>query len=73
MALKTNIWLVYTSTVTMFIAAALRGAIISNKTKVTLAYSWRHACAIHTALGTHWLTLTRNTKQKKKKRKRRAE
>lgn len=66
MALETNVWLVYTSTVAVFVAAALRGAVVSNKTKVTLAHSGGHACSIHTALCTHWLTLTRNTRQKKK-------
>lgn len=65
MALQTNVWLIHTSAVAMFVAAALRGAVVSNKTEVTLAYSRGHTCSIHTALCTHWLTLTRNTKQKK--------
>lgn len=60
-ALETNIWLVNTSAVAVFVAAALRRAIIPHKAKVTLTNSWRHACPIHTALCTHWLTLTRNT------------
>lgn len=39
-ALKANIWFVNTCTVAVFIAAALRGAVISYKAKVTLANSW---------------------------------
>ena len=67
-ALKTNIWFVYTSTVAVFVAAALRRAVIPHKAKVTLANSRGHACPVHTALCTHWLTLTRNAEQKKNKR-----
>lgn len=59
--LQTNIWFVNTSTVAVFVAAALRGAVIPYKAKVTLANSRGCACPIHTALCTHWLTLTRNT------------
>ena len=67
-ALETNIWLVNTSTVAVFVAAALRGAVFPHKAKVTPANSRGHARPIHTALCTHRLTLTRNTEQKKKKR-----
>lgn len=63
--LQTNIWLVDTSTVAVFVAATLRGAVIPYKAKVTLANSRGYACAVHTALCTHGLTLTRNTVQKK--------
>ncbi len=62
-ALKANIWLIHTSAVTVFVAAALGGTVIPHKSKVTLAHSWGHACPVHTALCTHWLTLTRNTAQ----------
>lgn len=39
-ALKANIWFVNTFTVAVFVAAALRGAVVSHKPKVTLANSW---------------------------------
>lgn len=68
MALKANIWFTNTSTVAVFVAAALRGTVIPHKSKVTLANSWGHACPVHTALCTHWLTLTRNTIQEKNKK-----
>lgn len=67
MTLQTNIWFVNTSTVAVFVAAALRGAVIPYKAKVTLANSGGCACPIHTALCTNWLTLTRNTAQKEAK------
>lgn len=60
-ALKTHIWFANTSAVAVFVAAALRGAVISHKSKVTPANSWRHACPVHTALSAHWFTLTRDT------------
>lgn len=60
-ALKANIWFADPSAVAVFVAATLRGAVIPNKSKVTLANSWGNACPVHTALCTHWLTLTRNT------------
>lgn len=63
-ALKTYIWFVYASTVAVLVAAALGGAVITHKTKVTLANPWGHARPVHTALCTHWLTLTRNTDKK---------
>ena len=66
-ALEANIRFVNSSAVAVFVAAALRGAVISHKSKVTLAHSWGHARPIYTALGTHWLTLTRNTAQEKNK------
>lgn len=61
MTLKANIWFVNTSAVAVFVAAALRGTVVPHKSKVTLAHSWGHACPVHTALSTHWFTLTRNT------------
>lgn len=67
-ALKTNIWFVNTCTVAVFVAAALRGAVVPHKTKVALTNSWGHARPIDTALCTNGLTLTRNTEGKKKKR-----
>lgn len=67
-ALNANIWFVNTSTVAVFVAAALRGTVISHKSKVTLTHSWRHACPVHTPLCAHWLTLTRNTVQEKNKK-----
>lgn len=60
-ALKANIWFANTSAVAVLVAAALWGTVIPHKSKVTLAHSWGHACPVHTALRTHWLTLTRNT------------
>ena len=39
-ALKANIWFINSSTVAVFVAAALRGAVIPHKAKVTLANSW---------------------------------
>lgn len=64
-ALQANIWLTNTSTVAVFVAAALRGTVIPHKSKVTLANSWGYARPVHAALCTHWLTLTRNTVQEK--------
>lgn len=60
-ALQTKIGLVNTGAVAVFVAFALRGTVVSNKAKVTLANSWGHACPINTALCTNRLTLTRNT------------
>lgn len=70
MALEANIWFANASTVAVFVAAALRGAVIPHKSKVTLANSWGHARPVHTALCTHWLTLTRDTVQEKHKKRR---
>lgn len=68
-AFEANIWFADTSAVAVFVAAALRGAVIPHKSKMTLANSRRRARPVHTALCTHWLTLTRNTvKEKNKKR-----
>lgn len=67
-ALEANVWFVNTSTVAVFVAAALRGTVIPHKSKVTVALSWWHTCPVHTALCTHWLTLTGNTIQDKKRR-----
>lgn len=68
MTLKTNIWFVNTSTVAVFVAAALGGAVIPHKAKVTLANSWGHTRSVNTALCTHRLTLTRNAKKKNKEK-----
>lgn len=67
MALQANVWFVNTSTVAVFVAAALGGAVIPHKAKVTLANSWGHTRPVNTALCTHRLTLTRNAKKKKEK------
>lgn len=69
-ALKTNIWFANASAVAVFVAAALRGTVIPHKSKVTLAHSWGHARPVHTALCTHWLTLTRDTVQETNKKRR---
>ncbi len=69
-ALKANIWFVNTSAVAVFVAAALRGAVVPHESKVTLANSRGHTRPVHTALCTHWLTLTRNTVQEKNKKRR---
>lgn len=67
-ALKTNIWFVNTCTVAVFVAAALRGAVVPHEAKVTLTNSWGHARPIDTALCTNGLALTRNTEEEKNKR-----
>lgn len=68
--LKANIWFVNTSAVAVLVAAALGGAVIPHKSKVTLANPRRQARPVHAALCTHWLTLTRNTAQEKNKKRR---
>lgn len=49
-ALETNVWFVNTSTVAVFVAAALRGTVVPHEAKMTPANSWGHTCPVHTAL-----------------------
>lgn len=59
--LEAYIWFVNTRAVAVLVAAALRRTVIPDESKVTLANPGGHTCPIHTALRTHWLTLTRLT------------
>jgi len=52
----------------VFVTAALRGAVLPDKPKVTLTDSWRHTGPINTALSAHWLTLTRHTEKKRERK-----
>ena len=56
-ALQTLVQLTDSSTVAVFVAAALRRAVLPDEAEVAATHSGRHTRAVHTALKTHRLTV----------------
>lgn len=73
MTFQTDIRSVGALTVAVFVTAALKGAVVSYKTEVAPAISWRCTCSIDATLCTHRLTLTRETAWQKNRGKRLAQ
>lgn len=64
MALQANIWFADPGAVAVLVAAALSGAVLPHKAKVTLANARGHARPVHAALRAHRLALARDTADK---------
>lgn len=62
-ALEANIRVVNASAVAVFVAAALRRAVLADKPKVALAHPRGHTRAVHAALCTHRLALAGRAEQ----------